>query len=164
MGRLLLLFVALPMVELALLVEVGRRIGTGATLLLIAATGLIGASLARRQGLGVVTEIQRETAAGRLPAGALVDGAILLVAAALLVTPGVLTDAVGFACLVPAFRRALKRAAQSRLERAAAEGRVALHVLTTDPFEVREEREVRELGEDEVEVVRERRGPERPGR
>jgi len=123
-GRLLLLFVALPALELALLIELGSRIGTVPTLAIIVVTGVVGASLARRQGLGVVRDIQRETAAGRLPAAAVVDGAILLVAAALLVTPGVLTDAAGFLCLIPAFRRRVRGLAIRRFERAVREGRV----------------------------------------
>jgi UPF0716 protein FxsA len=155
MGRLILLFVVLPAIELALLVELGTRIGTGATLLLIMATGVVGAGLARRQGLGVLRELQSETAEGRLPAGSLVDGVIILVAGALLVTPGVLTDLFGFACLVPAFRRLAKRAILRRLERAVAEGRVQLHVHGEDPWGPREEIEVHDLRESESERRRE---------
>lgn len=145
MGRLLLLFVVLPAVELVLLIEVGSRIGTAATLGLIVLTGAVGAALARRQGLGVVRELQRETAAGGMPAGPLVDGALILVAAALLVTPGILTDAAGFALLVPAVRDAIKRAALQRLERAAAEGRVRVQVYESGDWGPREEKVVRDL-------------------
>ena len=145
MLRLLLLFVALPAAELALLIEVGRRIGTGSTLLLIALTGIVGASLARRQGLGVLREVQRETAEGRLPAGSLVDGVIILIAAALLVTPGILTDAVGFLCLLPAFRRTLKRRLLRRLERAARDGRLELRIHGDPDWAPREEKLVRDL-------------------
>ena len=122
--RLLLLFVVLPAVELALLIQLGKRIGTLETLALIAVTGIVGATLARAQGLRVLTRLQDETRAGRMPAEPLVDGAILFVAAALLVTPGVLTDAFGFACLIPATRRLLKDAARRAFERAVASGRV----------------------------------------
>lgn len=146
MFRLLLLFVVLPAVELGLLIEIGSRIGTGATLALIVATGIVGASLARRQGLGVLRVLQSETAAGRLPAGSLVDGVIILVAGALLVTPGVLTDAFGFLCLVPAFRRMVKRSLLRRLERAAQEGRFEVHVYTEDSWRPREEKVVRDVG------------------
>ncbi|MDJ0850078.1 MAG: FxsA family protein [Myxococcota bacterium] len=149
MGRLLLLFVVLPAVELGLLIEVGGLIGTPATLGLIVVTGVVGASLARRQGLGVISQIQRETAEGRMPAGTVVDGVIILLAGALLVTPGILTDAFGFLCLVPAFRRLLKREAIRRLERAVREGRVQVQVygegaFSTDGFP-REEKEVRDV-------------------
>ena len=93
MGRLLLLFILVPAVELVLLIEIGSRIGTLATLALIVGTGALGAILARRQGLRTIRQIQRELEAGRLPTDSLMDGVLILVAAALLVTPGILTDA-----------------------------------------------------------------------
>jgi UPF0716 protein FxsA len=129
MGRLLLLFILLPAAELALLIEFGSRFGTLHTLILIVLTGIVGASLARSQGLGVMGEIQQEVAAGRLPTNSLVDGVIILVAAALLVTPGILTDAFGFLCLLPAFRNIVKRFLGKRLENAVQENRahVDLH-------------------------------------
>ena len=71
----------------------------------------------------MLRHVQGELAAGRLPAGSLVDGIIILIAAALLVTPGVLTDTVGFLFLVPAIRRRLKAALWRRLERRVREGR-----------------------------------------
>jgi len=130
-GQLLLLFVVTPAIELALLIEIGSRFGTLHTLALIAITGVVGATLARHQGLRVLREVQAEIAAGRIPAGSLVDGAIILFAGALLMTPGVLTDAFGFACLIPAFRGVLKRLLQRRFDRAVAEGRV--HVVGSPP-------------------------------
>jgi UPF0716 protein FxsA len=140
-----LLFVVLPAAELALLIEVGSRIGTGATLAVIVATGVVGAALAKREGLGVLAAVQRETAEGRLPAATLVDGVIILLAGALLVTPGILTDAFGFLCLIPAFRKLVKRRLIRRLERAAQEGRVDFQVYSGDPWGPREEREVRDV-------------------
>ena len=148
MLRLLLLFVVLPAVELALLIELGSRIGTPATLGLIAVTGIVGASLARRQGLGVLRRLQEETQAGRLPAGSLVDGVLILVAAALLVTPGILTDAFGFACLVPGFRNLAKRELRRRFERAVREERLQVHVYGPgfdDGWGPREEKVVYDL-------------------
>jgi UPF0716 protein FxsA len=127
-GRLLLLFIAVPAVELMLLIEVGARIGTLPTLGIIVATGVIGAALARQQGLRAFGTVQARLAAGELPASALIDGVIILVAGALLMTPGILTDAVGFLCLVPATRGALKRRLVRRFEQAIAEQRI--HVAT----------------------------------
>ncbi len=121
---LILLFVGLPAVELALLIELGSRLGTPATIALIILTGMVGASLARWQGLGVIGRMQSELAKGELPAGSLVDGVIILLASALLVTPGVLTDVFGFLCLVPAFRSILKEIAQRRFERMVEEQRI----------------------------------------
>ena len=126
MGRLLLLFILVPTVELVLLIEVGSRIGTLATLGLIAVTGMIGAALARWQGLQVLRRVQTDLAEGRLPASPLVDAVLILIAGALLITPGILTDALGFLCLIPGFRRFLKRALRRRLEQAVREQRVHL--------------------------------------
>jgi UPF0716 protein FxsA len=133
MGRLLLLFILVPTIELALLIEVGSRIGTLATLGLIAVTGVIGAALARQQGLRVLQQLRAELGAGRLPASSLFDAVIILVAGALLITPGILTDAVGFLCLVPGFRALVRRTIRRRLERAVREQRV--HVEGSVRFE-----------------------------
>lgn len=128
MGRLLLLFIVVPIAELALLLEIGKHLGLAATLALIVATGALGAWLARRQGLGVLAEIRSEMAEGRLPAGRLVDGALILVAGAVLMTPGVLTDALGFFCLFPPGRRRLKSYLRRRFERALRTGAVQVSV------------------------------------
>jgi UPF0716 protein FxsA len=117
MGYLFILFIVVPAVELALLVEVGSRIGTLATLGLIVLTGFVGATLARMQGLLVLRKIQLSMNRGELPAGSLVDGLIILIAGALLITPGILTDAVGFLCLLPVFRRTLKKRARQWIEK-----------------------------------------------
>jgi UPF0716 protein FxsA len=89
--------------------------------------------MARHQGLRVLAEVQRELAAGRPPAGSMLDGLLILLAAAVLVTPGVITDAFGFLCLTPGFRSLLKRELLRRLERAVAEQRVHLHVYDGHP-------------------------------
>lgn len=118
MASLLLLFIVVPAVELALLIEVGTRIGTPATIAIIVGTGIVGAALAKQQGLRIIQKIQGELETGALPTGALVDGVIILIAGALLITPGLLTDVAGFLCLVPVTREIVKRALQRRFERA----------------------------------------------
>jgi len=123
MLRLLLLFTLVPAIELGLLIEVGRRIGTLPTLGLILFTGVLGAALARYQGIVVLRRMQEEVAEGRLPAASLLDGVVILIAAALLVTPGILTDAVGFALLVPVTRAGIRRLLRRWFERAFREGR-----------------------------------------
>lgn len=130
MGRLLLLFILVPTVELVLLIEVGRRIGTLPTLGLIVVTGVVGATLARHEGLQVLRRIQAELAQGQLPAGSLVDGMIILIAGALLITPGILTDVFGFLCLVPGCRDIVKKVVRKRLERAVRQQQVhvSMHV------------------------------------
>jgi len=116
MGRILLAFILIPVVELYLLIEIGRYIGPLATIGLIIATGTLGAWLVRRQGLSVLNKIQTETASGRLPADAMVDGIIILIAGAVLLTPGVLTDLFGFACLIPTVRELVKARLKKRFE------------------------------------------------
>ena len=123
MVKLLMLFILVPATELALLIEVGRQIGTINTLLLIVATGVLGASLAGRQGVGVVRKIQVEMASGHLPGGAIFDGLLILIAGIVLMTPGILTDIAGFLCLIPATRRAIKATIIRRMEAAVQEGR-----------------------------------------
>ena len=128
MGRLLLLFIVLPAVELGLLIELGRRIGTLETLALIVVTGIVGASMARSQGLSLLSRVRKQIAAGEMPADSLVDGLMILIASALLVTPGVFTDAFGFLCLIPAFRTLLKRELARRFRQAVEENRVQLSI------------------------------------
>lgn len=115
MLRLLLLFTTVPLVELALLLWIGARIGVGPTIALILVTGVAGASLARLQGLATWRRFQAALAAGRLPGAELLEGLLILVAGALLLTPGVLTDAVGFLLLVPPARRWIVGRAEVRL-------------------------------------------------
>jgi UPF0716 protein FxsA len=127
-GRLLLLFIAVPAVELMLLIEIGQRIGTLATIGLIMGTGIVGASLARQQGMSTFARLRTDLADGRLPTEPIVDGVLILVAGAVLITPGVLTDLFGFLLLVPACRRLLKRSLKRRFERAVRNGAVGVAV------------------------------------
>jgi len=127
-GRLLLLFLLVPIAELYLLIEIGQRIGTISTLALIFLTALLGSTLARRQGLGVLRRIQTEMAQGRLPASSMVDGVLILLAGAVLITPGILTDLVGFLILIPATRGLIKAYLWKRIERAVQRGSARVHV------------------------------------
>lgn len=123
---LVFLFIALPVAELALLLKVGAAMGWFSTLMLVVATGVVGASLARRQGFQVIARLQRESAQGRVPASAMVDGALIFVAAMLLITPGIVTDVVGFSLLIPPLRDAIKRALSRRLESSVRSGRTVV--------------------------------------
>ena len=106
---LLLLFTVTPLVELTLLLRVHGAIGLGPTLALVLATGLGGAVLARWQGVRALRRTQEALAAGRMPGRELFDGALILVAGTLLVTPGVLTDALGLLLLLPPVRGLVAR-------------------------------------------------------
>jgi UPF0716 protein FxsA len=127
--RLLLLFVLLPLAELALLIQVGRAIGLGWTLAIVVATGFLGATLARRQGLRAWRAIHGELAAGRVPGAALVDGLLILIGGIVLLTPGILTDLAGFALLIPPTRSAVKRSLRRRFEAAIARGEASFTVI-----------------------------------
>lgn len=108
--RLLLLFTVVPLVELALLIQLGRVIGLVPTIAIVLLTGFTGAALARWQGLAAIRRVQEEMAAGRVPTGALVDGLLILLAGAVLLTPGLLTDITGVLLLIPPIRAAVRRA------------------------------------------------------
>lgn len=124
MPTLLLLFIVVPAAELFILIRVGSIIGPLPTLGLIVVTGILGATLARLQGLSVLAKAQAELASGRLPTDAIIDGLIVLLAGAVLITPGLVTDIFGFLCLIPLTRRIIKTFLWRRLERANREGRV----------------------------------------
>ncbi|MDE2874839.1 MAG: FxsA family protein [Gemmatimonadota bacterium] len=132
LSRLILIFVAVPVLELVLLLRIGQWIGTMPTVALVVATGVAGAALARQQGLRAFLAVQRELAEGRLPGRSLLDGLSILVGGAFLLTPGVMTDVLGFGLLVPASRRWLQRLARRRLERRIREGTVEFQVYGAD--------------------------------
>lgn len=114
--RLLLLFTLLPLVELTLLLWIAEHTGWLFTLWLVILTGLLGAWLARHEGLRCWREIHRRMARGELPADSLLDGLMILVAGAVLITPGVLTDLVGFALLMAPIRRLVRRYLARRIQ------------------------------------------------
>jgi len=129
MTRLGCLFVVVPLVELALLIQVGQWVGVWPTVLLVAITGLAGLVLVRREGTRTLIRIQTEVNAGRLPHRALLDGAFLLVAGAFLMTPGVLTDVLAFALLLPRSRSLIARSILARLRRAMEAGTVQFQMF-----------------------------------
>lgn len=132
LSRLIFIFVAVPLLELVILLRIGQWIGLMPTVALVVTTGVAGAALARQQGLRAFLAVQRELAQGRLPGRSLLDGLSILVGGAFLLTPGVLTDLLGFSLLIPASRRWLQRLARSRLERRIREGTVEFQVYGAD--------------------------------
>ena len=99
------LFIALPLAELALLIKVGTWVGAVHTILLVVLTAILGASLARYQGIKVLYEIHSDLSQGLVPTDKLLDGVLILVAGVMLLTPGFITDAAGFFLLWPEGRR-----------------------------------------------------------
>jgi UPF0716 protein FxsA len=127
---LLLLFIAVPLIELAILIKLGSLVGLLPTIALVIVTGVAGASLARSQGLRVLLQIRQELAAGRVPVDRLMDGLLILIAGALLLTPGLLTDLVGLAVLVPGPRDFVKRQLGRKLTALVRSGRFNVTVIT----------------------------------
>jgi len=103
------LFIVVPLVELYLIIEVGSVIGALWTVLLVVLTAVIGVSLLRIQGFNTLNRARQNMEMGTLPAMEMMEGMILAVGGAFLITPGFITDTLGFLCLIPATRRAMIR-------------------------------------------------------
>lgn len=101
---LFILFLAIPLFEIYLLIQVGEVVGALTTVFLVVATAVLGVWLLRWQGLVTMTKVQTTLAKGELPAIPMIEGLLLLIAGALLLTPGFFTDAIGFALLIPPIR------------------------------------------------------------
>ena len=105
LARLFLLLTVLPLIELALLLLMGRYTSITFTLAFVVLTGLAGAFLLRYQGIQTFRNIQRDLREHRLPTDSLLDGLLIFIAAILLITPGVMTDLVGITILIPPCRK-----------------------------------------------------------
>lgn len=119
-AKLLLLFIIVPILELYLFLVLGSRIGVPTTIGIIILTGFLGAALTKSQGAMALARFRQAGAEGRLPHREVLDGLLILIAGAVLLTPGFLTDAVGFLLLVPPVRAVVRhrlgRALKSRLK------------------------------------------------
>lgn len=98
-------FILMPILELMLLIKVGSFIGVFPTIAIVLVTAVLGVSLLRREGMSTIGKAQQRLEAGEMPASELVEGALLVVSGAFLLTPGFITDSIGFACLVSALRQ-----------------------------------------------------------
>ena len=126
----LILFIAVPVIEIGLFVQVGGMIGLWPTLAVVILTAVLGTALLRHQGLDTLRRVQDSLAQDRLPVAEMFDGLCLLMAGALLLTPGFMTDAFGFLLFVPPFRAA---AAQAIGRYVLSHGRVHVHTATMGP-------------------------------
>lgn len=104
---LFVLFVAVPIIEIALLIKVGGLIGVVPTLALVVGTAMLGTWILRQQGMATFSKAQAAMNRGEMPVREMADGFFLVIAALLMLTPGLMTDALGFAFLVPGIRRNL---------------------------------------------------------
>ncbi len=107
--KLLILFVIIPVTELYILIEVGKRIGSLTTISIIIFTGILGAYLVKNQGFMILKKIQNDLNDGIMPGDSLIQGAIILAGGILLLTPGFVTDTVGFIFLIPVSRNVIKK-------------------------------------------------------
>ncbi|MFH1905335.1 MAG: FxsA family protein [bacterium] len=124
---LLLLFTLLPMTELVLLIKIGRHIGLLNAILIVIATGISGASLARWQGLTVIREVQNQLSVGIMPKEEILDGIMILAGGLLLLTPGLITDFIGLVAIIPITRKWIKYLVKKKLERMIDEGRFQIN-------------------------------------
>lgn len=122
LSRLVLLFVVIPLVELAILLYLGSLIGVLYTIVIVVVTGIVGAFLAKREGLAVISRIRSSTECGILPGEDLLHGALILAGGLLLLTPGLLTDIVGFVLLIPRTRKAMMNWVRRIMERKMQQG------------------------------------------
>ena len=99
--KLLIVFIGVPLIEIAILVKLGTLIGFWPTIFIVIGTGILGASLAKSQGLSDWRRIQNELRSGNMPAEEMIDGLLILIGGIVLLTPGLLTDLSGFLLLIP---------------------------------------------------------------
>ncbi len=125
--RLFLLFTIVPLIELYFLIKIGTYLGALNTVLLLVSTGLLGAALARLQGLRTMRQILSNLSKGIVPAEEMVDGLLIFVAGVLLITPGVLTDIAALFLLFPFTRTLFKRWLRKKFDRMVASGKARLY-------------------------------------
>jgi UPF0716 protein FxsA len=124
LGYLILLFTVVPIVELALLIKIGQFLGVFYTVGIVIVTGVTGAYLAKLQGLITLGRIQEEVNNGRMPADRLFDGVLILCSGLLLLTPGLITDLLGFLGLIPLSRNLFKRWLREKIKNIISEGKI----------------------------------------
>lgn len=115
--KLFLIFAVIPVIELALLIKIGSIIGTLNTIIIVILTAIIGAYMVKLEGLGVIYRIQKNMQDGIFPAEELINGVMILIAGALLLTPGFFTDIIGFLMVFPVSRSYIKRIARRYIEK-----------------------------------------------
>ena len=135
MRFLFLAFVVLPIVEMTILIKVGALIGALNTIGLVLLTAVIGAAMLRRQGLATLLRANERLNSGQLPAQEVAEGLLLAVGGALLLTPGFVTDAAGFVCLIPVTRRWLARRVMRRMIVSGSTGQSGFDPFGRGPFQ-----------------------------
>lgn len=134
LGKIIALFILVPIVELILLIKVGEIIGIWYTIGLVIVTGFLGAIAAKFEGMRVWHEAQKELMQFQVPADRLIDGIMILVGAIFLLTPGILTDITGFALIIPFTRAPFRKMLKSNFikRQQSHQGRTKVEVITLD--------------------------------
>ncbi|HHU69274.1 MAG TPA: FxsA family protein [Thermoanaerobacterales bacterium] len=107
--KIILIFTVIPVLELIILIQLGKYIGSWLTILIVIGTGLLGITLVRIQGLSILSKIKENLYEGQIPAEEFLDGLCVLVGRAMLLTPGLITDTLGFVLVIPGTRNIAKR-------------------------------------------------------
>lgn len=155
MGKFFLLFAALPLVDLYLLVRLGKAFGGGLPITLVLVSGLIGAVLMRTAGLRVIAAWRHALAEGTPPSDSVFSGVLMLLGCALFIMPGLISDALGASLMIPLVRRRVARAVGRRLFEAMQRGSLRV-VEVRDPFSRQPATPRRSIIDVEAEVVEEK--------
>ncbi len=161
-GKLIVLFTVVPLLEVFLLYVLGQVLGFWPTVVIVLVTAVLGATLAKREGLRVWREWREALSEGRLPEEGILGGVLVLIGGVLLITPGVLTDLTGLVLLIPPSRRFVAKIVQKRIERSMASGQGSFQyrVAVGDigfVEEFRSRASGREVVDTEGEILEERR-------
>lgn len=125
--KLFLIFAVVPVIELALLIKIGSIIGTLNTIAIVILTAIIGAYMVKLEGLEVMYRIQKNMQEGIFPGEELINGMMILIAGALLLTPGFFTDIIGFLMVFPFSRNHIKKIARRYIEKKMSSGEIRIH-------------------------------------
>jgi len=115
--KLIILFIVVPTAELALLIEIGRLIGLWPTIGIVVLTGIIGGSLLKQQGISTISRFKRDFRSGIFPADTLLHGVLIIIGGAFLLTPGIVTDLLGFLLLIPLTRSIVSKFVKAYLKK-----------------------------------------------
>jgi len=126
-SRLLLLFVAIPLVELYILIKVGKYLGTANTIMIVILTGILGAAFARSQGAGIFNKIRQTLSLGKIPGNEMIQGILIFTGGIMLLTPGFLTDILGFSLILPFSRQFFASIFMSYIKKKIDSGRVQFY-------------------------------------
>lgn len=122
--KLILAFIVIPVIELWILIRLGSEIGILNTILIVFLTGVVGAFLAKKEGLGIVNRIRIDMSQGKMPADELINGLCVLVGGAMLLTPGIFTDLIGLSLVIPGTRNFIKTKIREKMKKGIESGTI----------------------------------------